>query len=128
MKLLLDTHNFLWFISGDTRLSINARILIEDVSNQLVVSIVSLCEIAIKVSIGKLNLVQPFDILIPQQIRLNEMELLGISFSHTVEVAALPLNHRDPFDRLLIAQARVEKMPIISCDTAFDTYDIERLW
>lgn len=128
MKLLLDTHSFLWFISGDAKLSANARMLIEDASNQSMFSIASVWEMAIKVSIGKLRLGQSFETLIPQQIKLNGIELLKISFSHTAVVATLPLNHRDPFDRLLIAQAIVEKIPIVSGDPAFDTYAITRLW
>ena len=128
MKLLLDTHSFLWFIGGGSKLSTNARMLIEDVSNQSVLSIASLWEMAIKISTGKLILDQPFETLIPQQMSRNGIELLEISFPHTVVVATLPFHHRDPFDRLLIAQAIVEQIPIVSCDTAFDRYTITRLW
>ena len=128
MKLLLDTHSFLWFISGNAKLSVNARMLIEDVSNQPMLSLASLWEMAIKVSIGKLCIGQSFETLIPQQIKLNGIELLNISFSHTAVIATLPFHHRDPFDRLLIAQAMVEKIPIVSRDSAFDTYAITRLW
>lgn len=128
MKLLLDTHSFLWFIGGDSKLSVHARMLIENTSNQSVLSVASLWEMAIKVSIGKLSLGQPFETIIPHQISVNGIELLKISFPHTAVVATLPFHHRDPFDRLLIAQAMVEKIPIVSCDIAFDTYAITRLW
>ena len=128
MKLLLDTHSFLWFIGGSSKLSVNARMLIEEVSNQSVLSMASLWEMAIKVSSGKLNLVQPFETFIPQQISLNGIGLLEILFPHTVVVATLPFHHRDPFDRLIIAQAIVEQIPIVSCDTKFDAYAITRLW
>jgi len=128
MKLLLDTHSFLWFISGGSKLSMNARMLIEDVSNQLLLSVASLWEMAVKVSIGKLSLGQPFETLIPREMSLNGIGLLEISFPHTVVVATLPFHHRDPFDRLLIAQVIVEQIPIVSCDTAFDSYAISRLW
>jgi len=128
MKLLLDTHSFLWFIGGSSKLSVNARMLIEDLSNQSVLSVASLWEIAIKVSSGKLSLVQSFETFIPQQMSLNGIELLEISFPHTVVVATLPFHHRDPFDRLLIAQAIVEQIPIVGCDTKFDAYAITRLW
>jgi PIN domain nuclease of toxin-antitoxin system len=128
MKLLLDTHSFLWFIGGSSRLSRNARMLIEDVSNQSVLSLASIWEIAIKVSIGKLSLGQTFETFIPQQMSLNGIGLLEISFPHTAVVATLPFHHRDPFDRLLIAQAIVEQIPIVSCDTALDRYAITRLW
>ena len=128
MRLLLDTHSFLWFISGSTNLSPTARTLIEDASNQPLLSIASLWEMAIKLSLGKLSLAQPFEVLIPQQMRLNGIKLLGIEIERTAAVSKLPFHHRDPFDRLLIAQAMVEQMPIVSADTAFDTYPVKRLW
>ena len=118
MKLLLDTHVFLWFIMGSPHLSAEARALIEDDQN----SVASLWEIAIKSSIGKLSLSAPFDQLIPQQLSINGFELLPIEIAHLATVTTLPFHHRDPFDRLLIAQAIAEKMPIVSSDSAFDTY------
>lgn len=128
MRLLLDTHTFLWFIDGSPRCSANARALVADVSNQRFLSVASLWEMAIKASLGKLSLAQPFEALIPQQLRLNGIELLGIEFHHTALVATLPFHHRDPFDRLLVAQARAEQMPVVSGDAAFDAYDVTRLW
>ena len=91
-------------------------------------SVASLWEIAIKLSIGKLTLSAPFNVLIPRQLSLNGFELLDIEIDHTAVVAVLPFHHRDPFDRLLIAQAAVEKMSVISVDTAFDAYPVTRLW
>jgi len=128
MRLLLDTHSFLWFIGGSAQLRAKARTLIEDASNQPFLSVASLWEMAIKISLGKLSLGQPFETLIPQQLGLNGIALLGITINHAAEVARLPFHHRDPFDRLLIAQAIVEQMPIVSGDTAFDAYAITRLW
>jgi PIN domain nuclease of toxin-antitoxin system len=128
MRLLLDTHAFLWFIMGSTNLSADARALIEDAANEKCLSVGSLWEIAIKTSIGKLTLSAPFDVLIPQQLGMNGIELLNINLAHAATVATLPFHHRDPFDRLLIAQATVEKMPVVSADTAFDAYSITRLW
>jgi PIN domain nuclease of toxin-antitoxin system len=128
MKLLLDTHAFLWFIEGHSRLSPRARALIEDEANEVFLSVASLWEIAIKVSLGKLHLLQPFEILIPQQLRLNAIALLDILPDHAAGVIALPFHHRDPFDRLLIAQAQVEQMLIVGDDSAFDAYQITRLW
>jgi PIN domain nuclease of toxin-antitoxin system len=128
MKLLLDTHAFLWFIMGSLNLSANARDLIEDVANEKFLSVASLWEMAIKLSIGKLTLSAPFDLLIPQQLSLNGIEVLNIKIEHTAVVATLPFYHRDPFDRLLIAQAMFNKWPIVSADTAFDAYSITRLW
>ena len=128
MRLLLDTHSFLWFVSGSPQLSTTARTLIEDASNQPFLSVASLWEMAIKVSLGKLSLGQPFETLIPQQLSLNGIALLGITISHTAVVAKLPFHHRDPFDRLLTAQAIVEQMPIVSGDSSFDAYAVTRLW
>lgn len=128
MRVLLDTHSFLWFIGGSVSLSPSARALIEDAENQPLLSMASLWEMAIKLSIGKLSLGQPFETLIPEQMKLNGIELLQIEMPHIVAVASLPFHHRDPFDRLLIAQAIVEQMPIVSGDPAFDSYTIQRLW
>lgn len=128
MRVLLDTHSFLWFIGGSVSLSPSARALIEDAENQPLLSMASLWEMAIKLSIGKLSLGQPFETLIPEQMKLNGIELLQIEMPHIVAVASLPFHHRDPFDRLLIAQAIVEQMPIVSGDHAFDSYTIQRLW
>ena len=127
MKLLLDTHIFLWFIMGSPRLSTHARDLIEDEANEKFLSVASLWEIAIKYSLGKLSLSAPFDKLIPQQLSLNGFELLNIKIDHATMVATLPFHHRDPFDRLLIAQAMTEKMSVVSSDSAFDAYTITRL-
>lgn len=128
MKVLLDTHSLLWFIEGSERLSPTARRLIEDADNQPLLSMASLWEMAIKLSIGKLTLGQPFDMLIPAQMRLNGIALLQIEMAHVAAVAKLPFHHRDPFDRLLIAQAIVEQIPIVSGDPASDSYGIKRLW
>jgi len=128
VRLLLDTHSFLWFVGGDSSLSIAVRLLIEDADNVVLLSAASVWEIAIKVSLGKLHLEQPFDVLIPQQLLVNHIELLGITLQHTAMVARLPFHHRDPFDRLLIAQAIVEQIPVITRDPAFDAYPVQRLW
>ena len=128
MNFLLDTHAFLWFIAGDDKLSPTARELIEEPTNQPLFSAASLWEIAIKVSIGKLSLAQPFATFIPEQLALNGINLLGIELEHTAVVSTLPFHHRDPFDRLLIAQAMVEKMPLISVDHAFGEYAVKVLW
>jgi len=128
VRLLLDTHTFLWFIGGHHALSQLARDLIEDTANQRWLSSASLWEIAIKLSLGKLSLAQPFDPLIPDQMQLNSIEILAIKVEHLAQVAKLPFHHRDPFDWLLIAQAMVEQMPIVSLDRAFDAYPIQRFW
>lgn len=128
MKLLLDTHSFLWFIGGSDRLSLTARSLIEDTDNQPFLSMASLWEMAIKVSIGRLELSLPFDELIPEQMNLNGINILDITTAHVAQVVNLPFHHRDPFDRLLIAQAKIEGMPIVGADETFDAYTITRMW
>ncbi|MBV9788606.1 MAG: type II toxin-antitoxin system VapC family toxin [Chloroflexi bacterium] len=131
MKLLLDTHTFLWFINGNARISSTARDLIQNSANTSYVSIASLWEIAIKMSLGKLTLQQPFATFIPEQIQRNGFIELGITIRHSAYVSCLPFpvaDHRDPFDRLLIAQAVVEGMAIVSRDSKFDAYEAERLW
>jgi len=128
VRLLLDTHSFLWFIMGSPKLGENARALIGDAGNEKFLSAGSLWEMAIKISLGKLSLAQPFEVLIPQQLSLNRIELLDITVKHTTAVIALPFYHRDPFDRLLIAQAQVESIPIVGNDMTFDAYAVARLW
>src|ERR1051325_9773709 len=103
MKLLLDTHTFLWFIEDNPRLSTTAKNQLES-DIDLLVSVGSLWEMAIKVNIGKLTLSQPFEVFIPEQLSRNAIEVLPITLEHLALVSALPLYHRDPFDRLLIAQ------------------------
>lgn len=85
-------------------------------------------EIAIKLSIGKLSLSQPYGTFIPEQLSINDVQLLGITFEHTELVATLPLHHRDPFDRLLVVQAIQEDLTLVSIDPAFDAYGIVRVW
>ncbi len=128
MNLLLDTHTFLWFIAGDSSLSQTARSAIEDVDNNRYLSAASLWEIAIKISIGKFVLDEPFAVLIPDQLAKNRIELLNISVAHTAMVTSMPFHHRDPFDRLIAAQAKIEQLTLVSVDAAFDAYDVTRLW
>jgi PIN domain nuclease of toxin-antitoxin system len=128
MRLLLDTHAFLWFIEGDSRLNVMMRTLIAEPANPVYISTASLWEMSIKISTGKLGLSQPFQILIPQQTTLNDITLLHIEIAHLNTVITLPSHHRDPFDRLIIAQAMVEGLPIASADKAFDLYAVTRLW
>lgn len=128
MNLLLDTHSFLWFIMGSSRLSGNARALIEDDAHDKRLSTASLWEMAIKLSLGRLTLAEPFGVLIPQQLRVSGIEFVNIEIDHLAALTTLPLHHRDPFDRLIIAQAIVEQCPIVSVDPAFEAYPVERLW
>lgn len=128
---MLDTHTLLWFIDGNPKLSAHARAVIEDPATTSYLSIASLWEIAIKVSLGKLLLQQPFDPFISHQLHGNGFLILALRPEHTAIVATLPFplaDHRDPFDRLIIAQAMVEQMPIIGRDEKFDAYPIARVW
>jgi PIN domain nuclease of toxin-antitoxin system len=127
MKVLLDTHAFLWFIDDDPQLSLAAKTLMES-EVDLLLSVASLWEIAIKVSIGKLDLPKSFDLFVPEQLQINEIEVLPIELLHLSVVASLPLYHRDPFDRLLISQSMVEELLIISTDKVFDQYGVNRSW
>jgi PIN domain nuclease of toxin-antitoxin system len=128
MKLLLDTHAFLWFILKDPRLSATADQLIADPANTLYVSPTSYWEIAIKIAIGKYALNSPYQSFLEDAIAQNDFTILNIEIKHTAVLTTLPMHHRDPFDRLLIAQAMVEQMPIVSADAVLDPYGIQRLW
>lgn len=128
MRLLLDTHIFLWFVYGDAQLSARARALIEDHFNTCFLSLASVWETAIKVSTGKLLLTQPLDIFFTEQTQRNGIALLPIELAHAARVAALPFHHRDPFDRLLAAQSLAENMPLLSADAVLDAYGIMRYW
>lgn len=122
MNILLDTHTFLWFVDDNPRLSQSARVLIESEDSQPFLSVASLWEIAIKISLGKLTLKQPYETFIPQQLALNGIGVLNISLEHTAAIATLPFHHRDPFDRLIAVQAKIDEMVLLSADPIFDAY------
>jgi PIN domain nuclease of toxin-antitoxin system len=128
LRILLDTHAFLWFLSGDPKLSGHGRQLIEDPGNERLLSVASLWEIAIKISLGKLAVTGTFEEVFPPQIETNAIQILPIEASHLDVVSRLPFLHRDPFDRLIIAQAMVEGIPLLSRDPAFDEYAVTRVW
>jgi PIN domain nuclease of toxin-antitoxin system len=128
VRLLLDTHTFLWFIGGDTALSPYARQLIEDRTNERLLSIASLWEMAIKASLGRLTLAFSFTDLVVEHVHGNAIELFEILPRHLDVLTTLPFHHKDPFDRMLIAQSQAENIPILSRDSAFDDYAIRRLW
>lgn len=131
MQVLLDTHTFLWFAEGDeAHLSPTARSWIEDGSNVKLVSIASVWEMAIKVQLGKLSVSDPFTAeFVRSQLEKYGFVLHPITLDHAAHVATLDLHHRDPFDRLLIAQAVVDGMPIVIADAKFDDYvQVRRIW
>lgn len=128
MRFLLDTHTLLWSCNADPSLSSRARKIIEDGSNEIFVSAASVWEISIKVRLGKLP---TGDVLLNElDTYLNHLGFDGlpISLSHAVRAGSLRGEHRDPFDRVLISQAQLENLPIISSDRIFDTYHVERVW
>ena len=128
MKFLIDTHAFLWAVNDNPLLSRSAYDAIEDAENEIVLSMASLWEIAIKLSIGKLKIELPFlDLSIHAQAA-HGVELLQIAPRHLDLVSRLHLHHRDPFDRLLVAQCHVEEIALISRDETFDRYGVDRLW
>ena len=128
MKLLLDTHTFLWFCQDDPALSANAKTLLEDARHLKLVSIASCWEIAIKAGLGKLTLGESSASYLTNALDRTGFELLPIDLSHATSVELLPLHHKDPFDRLLIAQAMPENVSLVSADSAFDSYGVNRIW
>lgn len=127
MDNLLDTHTLIWFINGDEALSKRAKNEIEATNVINYVSIASLWEIAIKVSLNKLELKTPF-IEISNQIRINSFQILPVSFDDTLAVSTLPFYHRDPFDRIIIAQSVNNNLQILTKDAAFESYNISKVW
>lgn len=129
MTLLLDTHALLWMISDDPRLPASARRHIETTAT-LAWSTVSLWEIGIKLSLHRpdFRLATGWDRRIPEEMSRNGIHRIGLEPHHCAEVSILPWHHRDPFDRILVAQARCENLRILSADPAFDAYDVVRVW
>lgn len=128
MRVLLDTHTFLWFILDDARLSAAAKAIIEDPANDVEISPASYWEIAIKIALRKFSLQHPYQQFIESQIAINDFHILHIEPRHTSVLITLPQYHRDPFDRLLIAQAMIENIPLLSGDEVLDQYSLSRLW
>lgn len=128
MNLLLDTHVLLWFLDDDPQLTPTAKALIEDPANHKLVSVATCWEIAIKVGLKKLDLGEPATTFLPRELAANHFDLLGIELSHATFVETLPPHHKDPFDRLLVAQTVIEKLPLVSADVIFDQYGVTRLW
>ena len=128
MRLFLDTHAFIWYTTDSSRLTATGRSLIDNGENDILLSTASVWEMAIKHSIGRLTFSMPFMEFIKQQIAVNRIDLLEITFDHIQVVASLLLHHRDPFDRLIIAQSMAQQIPILSVDAIFDASAIARLW
>lgn len=128
MKILLDTHTFLWFIAGDTQLDNYARQVIEDINNERYLSVVSVWEITIKSSLGRLGVPMPPSTLIREHVWANAIDLLAIAPEHFDALHELPYHHNDPFDRLLIAQASQEGLILVTKDKVFGDYNVQVMW
>lgn len=124
-RILIDTHVWLWSLAEPERLSETARTVLTDADHELLVSVASVAEIGIKHSIGKLSLPEPVGQFISRRIAADDLTVLALELSHVLALAELPLHHRDPFDRMLIAQARVEGVPLMTSDPWFEPYGLE---
>lgn len=128
MRLLADTHAVLWWMRDDARLSARARTVLRDGANQLLWSMASSWEIAVKRSIGKLEIDRPLHRLFADLVSEQGLVVLPILHHHCVRLAELPLHHRDPFDRMLVAQAQQERVPLLTGDPKLAAYDVEIVW
>jgi PIN domain nuclease of toxin-antitoxin system len=128
MKVLVDTHTFLWDIIADPRSSAKAKQMLRSDEHELVFSLVSLWEIAIKIKTGKLNTIGSSVAYIRDEMDAYGMSLLPIRYEHILQLESLPHHHSDPFDRLLTAQALTESLPILTGDRAFANYGIKLVW
>jgi PIN domain nuclease of toxin-antitoxin system len=128
MNLLLDTNAFLWHGLNDPRLSTKARDLITDPDNPLFLSIASVWELAIKDSRDKLNLQLPLATFVARETILKSITILDIKVPHAILVGRLPFHHSDPFDRMLVAQALLARLPLVSSDAELDAYGVIRIW
>lgn len=128
VRALLDTHSFLWWESDEDRLSKSAFDIIRDGRNELIVSVATIWEVAIKYAKGRLILPTAPDLFIAERLRRNRWTELPIDRLHAIRAGSLPRLHGDPFDRMLIAQAQLESIPILTTDSAITRYDVETIW
>lgn len=128
MRLLLDTHAFLWWVEGAPALGRRAHAAIANANNDVFLSIATCWELAIKLSLGKLRLAQSVERFIPEQLARNGFTLLGLEFRHVARVGDLPFHHRDPFDRVLVAQALQDDLAIVSADRVLRKYGVTVVW
>lgn len=128
MRLLLDTHTFLWWVAASRELSRRAKSAVGSARNECFVSVASGWEIAIKVSLGKLRIDGALDRFLPEQIAANGFRALAIDLKHAARMATLPFHHRDPFDRLLVAQALEEDLAMVTADPVVVKYGVKRVW
>ena len=128
MRALIDTHVFLWWVLDTPRLSLEGRRILEDGENELLFSAASAYELTIKAQRGRLTLPEPPDSYVPSRLVANGLTSMPIELSHALRAGSLPPIHRDPFDRMLVAQAQIEGLPILTADPAISRYDVETIW
>jgi PIN domain nuclease of toxin-antitoxin system len=128
MQYLLDTHVLIWWMTSDNRLSTTAKDLIKSPRNNIYWSVASSWEVSIKYALGKLEFDEPPENLIPSELDKNHIETLTILNNHAFLAGQLPVHHKDPFDRMLVAQARIESLGVISDDSKFKFYDVDVYW
>jgi PIN domain nuclease of toxin-antitoxin system len=128
MKLLLDTHAFVWWANEPEKLSSHARECCEDIQNTLFLSVASIWEMQIKLQIGKMKLNTPLRSAIDNQRQTNDLRIMEIEMEHVFALDALPRHHKDPFDRMLIAQANIEELFVVTKDEIFSAYPVKLLW
>jgi PIN domain nuclease of toxin-antitoxin system len=128
VNFIVDTHVLLWYVAEDPRLSQLAINLLEDTNNRVILSIASLWEIAIKTSTGKLNVGMPFREFVAENVTSLGIDILEIKLEHLDIVSTLPFHHRDPFDRLIVAQCSSENLPLLTDDGFADAYSVKRIW
>ena len=128
MRVLVDTHVFLWWVEGNRSLPVKARAALADRDNECLFSLVSVWELAIKAGLGKLKLAIPVQRYVIEHVAANGFRILDIQMAHVGRVESLASHHGDPFDRLLIAQALEEKIPVVTADPVFRDYGVKRIW
>ena len=128
MRALIDTHVLLWWVLDLPRLSTEGRLIVEDGANELLFSTASAYELTIKAQSGRLTLPEPPERYIPSRLAATGVSPLPIELSHATRAGSLPPIHRDPFDRMLVAQAQIEGLPILTADPAISRYDVETIW
>lgn len=128
MKLLLDTHTLIWWDSDPAQLSPRVLSMCQDPTNQVIISVVSVWEMQIKIQLGKMKVASPLAHLVEQQVETNGFDLLPIALPHVLRLDLLPLYHKDPFDRLLVAQALEEDAAILSRDSVLASYPVQVIW
>ena len=128
MRLLMDTHVFIWWSDEPEKLSDRVLNACQDDDNSLMLSIISIWEMQIKIQLGKLRLRNPLRYLIENQQNINDLQVLPISVNHIYMLENLPMHHRDPFDRLIISQALEERLPLVSKDSVFSNYPVSLYW